>query len=334
MLALLLVPLAVVVTPNPPLLEHARGRFVLSCDLRVDNPGAVPLTIEAIELSAFDGGGALIARRRVDAHGVSPAIATLPNRVVPARGALTVFNPLDTLDDDVTPATVELRVTLSAPDGTARTLGTRVAPKVPDGAPLTLPLAGRVLVANGHGYLDPHRRIDLDAPPVRAVGLRANSARYAVDLAIIDAAGALHRGSGERLGDWRGFGATVSAPAAGTVVALVDGVPDNGYGADGVHFAPDRGAAAGAGGAILGNHVVLDHGDGRFSLLAHLERGSFAVHRGDRVAAGAPLARVGFSGDTDFVHLHYQLQSAADVLVAEGLPAIFSARRRGDVYER
>jgi hypothetical protein len=43
-------------------------------------------------------------------------------------------------------------------------------------------------------------------------------------------------------------------------------------------------------GRILGNHVVLDLGDGVYAALAHLRRGSVRVRPGDRVAAGLPVA--------------------------------------------
>ena len=72
---------------------------------------------------------------------------------------------------------------------------------------------------------------------------------------------------------------------------------------------------------FLGNHVVIDHGNGEYSLFAHLKQGSVRVKPGQRVAAGDRLGAMGMSGDAFLVHLHYQLQSGAGF--EEGLPAYF-----------
>lgn len=71
---------------------------------------------------------------------------------------------------------------------------------------------------------------------------------------------------------------------------------------------------------ILGNHVVVDHGDGVWSAYAHLRRGSASVRAGDRVHAGQRLAEVGNTGNTSEPHLHFQLMDAPHVTGAAGLP--------------
>ena len=72
---------------------------------------------------------------------------------------------------------------------------------------------------------------------------------------------------------------------------------------------------------FLGNHVLIDHGNGEFSLFAHLQQGSVAVRPGQQVTRGARLGGMGMSGDAFLVHLHYQLQSGPGF--EEGLPAVF-----------
>ena len=64
-------------------------------------------------------------------------------------------------------------------------------------------------------------------------------------------------------------------------------------------------------GLVLGNHVVVDHGDGVFAAYAHLRQGSPHVADGDRMQAGQPLAEVGNSGNTTEPHLHVQLMDRA-----------------------
>jgi murein DD-endopeptidase MepM/ murein hydrolase activator NlpD len=74
-----------------------------------------------------------------------------------------------------------------------------------------------------------------------------------------------------------------------------------------------------------GNHVVLDHGNGEFSLLAHLQKGSLRVKAGDTVKAGQPLGLCGNSGNTSEPHLHIHLQTGPEFPGAtEGLPMAFT----------
>jgi murein DD-endopeptidase MepM/ murein hydrolase activator NlpD len=73
---------------------------------------------------------------------------------------------------------------------------------------------------------------------------------------------------------------------------------------------------------VYGNHILIDHGHGEISMLAHLKQGSATVKGGDTVAAGQAIARIGASGSAMFPHLHYQLQTQPDGH-AEGLPSSF-----------
>jgi hypothetical protein len=56
-----------------------------------------------------------------------------------------------------------------------------------------------------------------------------------------------------------------------------------------------------------GNTVVIDHGLGIFSTLAHLS--AFDVHEGDRVAAGDRVGRVGATGRVTGPHLHWAVRA-------------------------
>ncbi|GAA4236669.1 murein DD-endopeptidase MepM/ murein hydrolase activator NlpD [Streptosporangium album] len=73
-------------------------------------------------------------------------------------------------------------------------------------------------------------------------------------------------------------------------------------------------------GRVVGNHIVLDLGDGTYAMYAHLQRGSLAVREGDRVRAGRPLARCGNSGNSTEPHVHFQLMDGPDLDVAHGVP--------------
>ncbi len=76
-------------------------------------------------------------------------------------------------------------------------------------------------------------------------------------------------------------------------------------------------------GRILGNHIVLDLGNGVYAALAHLRRGSARFKVGDRVQAGQHIADCGNSGNSTEPHLHVQLMDHPRVAVAAGLPVEF-----------
>ncbi|MBQ1117675.1 M23 family metallopeptidase [Streptomyces sp. C3-3] len=71
---------------------------------------------------------------------------------------------------------------------------------------------------------------------------------------------------------------------------------------------------------IIGNHVILDLGEGTFAVYAHVQRGSLQVKAGDTVRAGQRLGRVGNSGNTTEPHLHFHLMDGPDLDNARGVP--------------
>jgi murein DD-endopeptidase MepM/ murein hydrolase activator NlpD len=135
--------------------------------------------------------------------------------------------------------------------------------------------------------------------------------RFAMDLLIVRS-GRTHEGEGKALTDYYCYGQDVLAPAAGKVVWAQDSLPDN---------APGQMDPAHA----TGNSLVIDHGNGEYSLLAHLQPGSLRFKVGDAVPADAVLGRCGNSGNTSEPHVHYHLQNGPVPFDADGLPAAFTA---------
>lgn len=134
--------------------------------------------------------------------------------------------------------------------------------------------------------------------------------RFAYDFVVVEA-GRTHQGDGSRVDNYYCWNRPVLSPAPAMVAAAVDTLPDN---------APGRMDAA----HPVGNHVILDLGQGEFALLAHLRSGSVRVAPGQRVEAGTLLGRCGNSGNTSEPHLHFHLQDSAQLATGEGLPASFS----------
>lgn len=96
------------------------------------------------------------------------------------------------------------------------------------------------------------------------------------------------------------FGEGVYAPADGVVVAIENSIEDNKPG----EMNPYQ---------PLGNYIVIDHGHGEYSLLAHLQQGSVQVEIGDSVRRGDWLARCGNSGNSSEPHIHFQVMDHPDI---------------------
>jgi murein DD-endopeptidase MepM/ murein hydrolase activator NlpD len=107
----------------------------------------------------------------------------------------------------------------------------------------------------------------------------------------------------------------VLAPGDGRVVAAVDTAKD-----DRQIVMPDvmRDVIN-----MYGNYLVIDHGNGEFSMLGHIRQGSLRVRVGDTVRRGQPVAAVGAAGSSKMPHLHYELRTGPGMRGVEGLPAYF-----------
>ncbi len=134
--------------------------------------------------------------------------------------------------------------------------------------------------------------------------------RFAYDLLAMKD-GSSHRGEGKNNEDYYCFGRVIVAPGAGKVVSAENGLKDNAPGA----MDPAN---------PLGNHVIIDHGNGEFSFMAHFQEGSVLPKVGNLVKAGEAIARTGNSGNTSEPHLHYHLQDSGTFgSGGRGLPAQF-----------
>ena len=157
---------------------------------------------------------------------------------------------------------------------------------VPPADPVTVdsPLAGEwQTVAGGRSVLLSHH-YSVQTPQVK----------NALDFVrIVDGRG--YDGDPQATSSWYGFGEPVLAPADGTVVSVNDTYPDEPIGQTGV--TPPH-----------GNHIVLEIGEHRYAVLAHLKQGSAQVSTGSRVRLGQQIAAIGDSGNSLWPHLHFHVQ--------------------------
>lgn len=117
--------------------------------------------------------------------------------------------------------------------------------------------------------------------------------RWAYDLVVKRDGRQRPRGSDRHRNDsFYAHGEDLLAPAAGTVVHVVEGVPEN--------RPPERGRAG-------GNGLIIDHGFGEFSAMWHAIPGSLEVGIGDRVETGQRVAKVGNSGRSTGPHIHWHV---------------------------
>ncbi len=88
----------------------------------------------------------------------------------------------------------------------------------------------------------------------------------------------------------------VVAGADGTVGAVQDGCADR----------CTTGTCACGGG--FGNHVRIDHADGKKTYYGHLKINSLRVQTGQRITCGTVLGQVGSSGNSTGPHLHFEVR--------------------------
>jgi murein DD-endopeptidase MepM/ murein hydrolase activator NlpD len=156
---------------------------------------------------------------------------------------------------------------------------------------------------------------------------------FAFDLVRLGPDHLTHRGSGLRFADYYAYGQPVFAAAEGRVTSVV---ADQGENPRAMRQADEsldayfkrlgeeqqqrltQGRAS-----IIGNSVVIEHGNGEFSFYAHLKPGSIRVRAGEQVARGQLLGQVGSSGNSTEPHLHFQVCDGPDPLLCAGIPVQF-----------
>lgn len=303
--------------------EQLQGSIVT---LIVEEPAgqsSTPLYLDLI----FKSSGATIQSQRL----LAPALQAVDNPSLPPTRLHSVesakhfrwphaYRIMMAIPAKAAVDAIEARLTVQR-DGNAVVLTTIVPVRAYEQkTPLIFPFKGEGVISQGGALESGHRN---------------RSGLYAIDaLALSSTYGPMRAAEADNNpASYAGWGRAIIAPAAGRIVVARNDRPDQPVAgtADPAYFLP-----AYPDGGDPGNHVVIDHGAGEFSMIAHMQKGSVRVKVGDLVVQGQLLGLLGNSGDTSGPHVHYQLQNGPDWERSDALPLRFSnvtAIVRGSYFE-
>lgn len=234
---------------------------------------------------------------------------------------------------------------------------------LPDTATVTVrghTAAGRALSASASFPVRPHASrnqyiFPLDPgnwyvqayPGIRGHHWWTTATEHAIDITMVDARGSWAKGDATawregrvpRWEDWYAYGKRVLAAADGVVERVVRDVAfplsfwnrRPGESQDAYHErigarqmelfnAPGADPIAVAG----GNHVIIRHANGEWTMYAHLAYGSIRVTEGQAVKQGDHIAGLGGTGEEPAVHLHFQVIDGPVPTYARTYPVQFS----------
>lgn len=282
------------------------GKYHMVYGLRLTNCFRQPATIEKIEifnteamstpLLTLEGTELLFFMEHLDSQSVE-------NATIERDGSRMLFIVL-AFENSAIPSSLSHRVSVKAderPDSKEPSAMTYTA------ANLTVPKQGSLVLSpplKGKGWTvfngcctfrGGHQRTLL---PIN--GDLYNSQRYAIDFMKLNEQNKLVEGDPTIAENWVCYNEKVYAVADGTVVEVLEGLPDQTPGK-----LPDPSTITLH--TIGGNHVVLKLDDCLYAYYAHLKNGTIQVKAGDRVKKGDFLGHVGNSGNTSAPHLHLHL---------------------------
>jgi len=310
---LLGVPVDLTVPEQPSVFRGTDQKLHLAYELHITNFSKTELLLKRVEVVDVSSGSALASYSGKE---LGDRLSSLAGRAakesIPRGGGAVVFIWLDFVDAHF-PKTLRHRVEAVAPafpsygvqgiEGAATQIE---AEAMVIGPPIR---GGNWWAANGPSNHSGHRRTLI------AVEGRARiPERYATDWSKLQASD-LFKGDASKNSSYFSYGEEVLAVADGTVVSVLDGLPEN---------APDAKSYPVPMNLknMGGNNIILDIGVKRFAFYAHLQPHSVRVKVGDHVVQGQVLALVGNSGNATGPHLHFQVSDANSELGTEGVPFV------------
>ncbi|HEX8139350.1 MAG TPA: M23 family metallopeptidase [Pyrinomonadaceae bacterium] len=317
-------PVAVEV-PVAPTPFRANGKTNLVYELHATSFRAGELLLTRVEVYRDDAGsnaGALASYAEAELNGLLSRPGTggqLANlRLLGAGQRAVVYLWLTLEASAAVPARLRHRLYFKIPNSASNEERIVEGPYVSvrkDG-PVVIgpPVRGQGWVARFNGSASFHRRGLLVVN-----GLAIIPQRFATDWGKYgDNWNYLRSGDGSKNSDFYVYGEPLIAVADSTVVAMRDDIPENDPSANSLAVPVSLETAA-------GNHVVLDLGQGRYALYAHMQPGKMRVHVGDRVKRGQVLGLLGNSGNAVGPHLHFHIADSPRPLEGEGLPFVIDS---------
>jgi hypothetical protein len=313
-------PVVMHVKNTPVPVKGSDGLYHLVYELKLENFGGSAAVVEGID--AMDAGtGVNVASltstdlaQRMTVNDKS----TAPGTLGPAQGGI-VYMHLSFKDSAAIPKTLVHRLSIAFGGGDPFVgIVARTVPAASTALVLEPPLRGALYIA-GDACCDSTRHVQATLP---LDGQLFTSQRFAVDWEQLDSAGRIYVGDPKKVESYNIYRQPIHAVASGKVVAAFDGLEDQVPSVE-PSLPPEQ---------ADGNHVVLDLGDGRYALFAHMLPGSVAVSVGQTVVAGQVLGLVGNSGNSLEPHLHFHVHDGPSPLASNGLPYLmkgFTVSQRG-----
>lgn len=304
--------------PNntPQMFQGGDNKYALVYEVALQSFNKAPMTLT--EFSVFDADtGKEVWKLTADqiADRVQSTSGPKVNKLNCGQGAVMCVNlSFDKKEDVPKKLTHKLVVAGDDMEGNPCT-------NIIEGVPLTVDMTPPVVIGSpfkggvwipGGGYddLQGHRRAIF---PIDN-GLMA-SQRFALDWMKLDPATEMSvKGDISKVENYFGYGEPILAVADGTIVGVVsrfeNQVPPKAVGHDRIMYP-------------AGNSIVLDLGNGRYAMYAHLKPGSIQVKRGDKVKRGDVIAHMGNSGNSSAPHLHLHVMDGPRILGSSGVPYYF-----------
>jgi hypothetical protein len=303
------------------------GLIHVAYALQLTNTWSIPATINSVVVVDPARGNQVSGKNRVldikneDVTGQAK-LFTLPgtmnkesytHQISSGQSSVMFF---DVTYDDISqvPKAIAHRITVTTPPtpvGTEHTMVSHAIPLGREAMVMSPPLKGNGWV-DGNGCcleIGPHRFVTNSMN-----GTLDPSETFAIDWVQVDAHGLAYRTDGKTPEDWFGYGAEVLAAAPGTVVEVLQNLPD---------VTPGKNPEGLTMGQIAGNHVIVDMGSGFYAMYAHLAPGSVQPHVGDYVRQGQKLGLLGNTGNSSAPHLHFQVMDRPSSLDDTSLPFVF-----------